>query len=215
MARLLGITTVFKIFFKYPIRYIPVISKGEIFSFVSKDLVLKQSNLLENFSKAGEKFLDLVLEDPDLQTFFSHIQNSNLEKIPIIDKDRLQISITKYMDFISRFFPISRLEASNFFPLVEQLDTVILVCNTKRDLIYSNVRAKLFCSDFCKKQKISQENFIQEIFANFPTENLKKPSSITATSHAGKFLWKKQLIFYPEGIITLFQLQNLRPEKLL
>ena len=133
---------IFHLFFKFPIQHIPIVSQGQIYSYISKTKTLREASSPSFFRVDLASVMEKILETGEENIFFRRIDEMALRQIPVVELEDLRIRFLVAKEFNARFRPVTELEASNFEKIVNELDTALLVINSKNQIIYKNKRVR-------------------------------------------------------------------------
>ena len=144
----------FQLFFKSPLRFIPVIATdtiGKIFSFVSKDKLFSKENI-DSFLEETinhESLLHLLDEQPS-SSFFRTLDTIEISEVPLILFSKNQITSQKLtlIRFWQCYKPLSKLLANDFEQIIIDLPFPVYFYNCQLKLLFANKIGEHFMKYF-------------------------------------------------------------------
>lgn len=206
----LTIEKIFNLFFKFPIRYIPIVSGETVFSFISKAKTLREASNPSIFEQDLNNLLKNIFENIDANIFFTNIDELNIEKIPIINFEDLSIKVLTISQFNSMFRPLAKISDEQMRQIVDELVLAFFILNSRNQMIYQNKLAIKLHKSLVKETGMRKKSLIdflpQSFYQNI--EN-KTPEKIYAFKIRDRELnYRIQSMIINKGVVNLVYFLN-------
>lgn len=145
MSISISAANLYKIFSRYPVRFIPLIQTSEIMGYISKDRVKRFYNN-DNVTNVNlARHLEDIFVHLDIDDFLNEISGlelKNIKTLPVIDGKSFEISDIGLDEFVEIFRPVRTFTEHDLFKIMNLHPLPFMVFNSEREIIYQNNAVK-------------------------------------------------------------------------